>query len=217
MDRSIESIWKEGFLNKNALVAPKINDIYNRRSLHLIDRFQRTFKINYIYVIALALLHLGIGIIAGVPLVGLFLCILFIPLIITSRKRKARLSQIDKNVNSYLYLKSFHHWLEESISAFSKIYRIFYPLYFLGLILGVLFSSFFEIFLGDTLINTILKDPDIGLTTGWPIFWAAPLIILLILVAIYSEKIYQKDLESIYGGMIRRLEELIRDMEALRK
>ena len=217
MDKSIESIWKEGFLNKNALVAPKINDIYNRRSLHIIDRFERTFKINYIYVIALAILHLVIGIIAGVPLIGTFLLLLFIPLIIASRKSKASLSQIDKNVNSYLYLKSFHHWLQESISAISKVYRFFYPLYFLGLILGVLYTSFFKLFFEDNLINTILKDPDIGLSTAWPIFWVTPLVILLILVAVYSKKIYQKDLEAVYGGMIRRLEELIHDMEELRK
>ena len=217
MDKSIESIWKEGFLNKNALVAPKINDIYNRRSLHIIDRFERTFKINYIYVIALALLHLVIGIIAGVPLIGLFILLLFIPLIVVSRKGRASLRQIDKNANSYLYLNSFHQWLQKCIADISKVYRFFYPLYFLGLILGVLYTSFFENFLEDNLINTILKDPDIGLSTAWPILWAAPLVILLILVAIYSEKIYQKDLEVVYGGMIRKLEELIHDMEELRK
>ena len=28
MEKSIESIWKEGFLKSDALVAPKLNDLY---------------------------------------------------------------------------------------------------------------------------------------------------------------------------------------------
>ena len=46
MEKSIESIWKEGFLEKDAMVAPKINNLYNQKSIHIIDKFKRMFKIN---------------------------------------------------------------------------------------------------------------------------------------------------------------------------
>ena len=46
MEKSIESIWKQGFLDNNAMVAPKLNNLYNQKSIHIIDKFKRMFKIN---------------------------------------------------------------------------------------------------------------------------------------------------------------------------
>ena len=48
MNKSIESIWQEGFLNEDALIAPQVNDLYNQKSRHLIDRFDRKFRNNLI-------------------------------------------------------------------------------------------------------------------------------------------------------------------------
>jgi hypothetical protein len=31
MTKSIEAMWKEGFVNEACLTAPKINDLYNRK------------------------------------------------------------------------------------------------------------------------------------------------------------------------------------------
>ena len=52
MEKSIENIWKEGFLKSDALVAPKINNLYNQKSIHIIDKFKRMFKINLIAIVA---------------------------------------------------------------------------------------------------------------------------------------------------------------------
>ncbi len=41
MDKSIETIWKEGFLRGDALVAPKVNDLYAQKSRHIVDKIQR--------------------------------------------------------------------------------------------------------------------------------------------------------------------------------
>lgn len=217
MEQSIESIWKEGFLEKEAMIAPRVNDLYNQKSLHLIDRFKRRFKINFWYVIGLAVFHLALGIIAGVPLVGIFLLLLFIPLIIRSQQSWKSLEQVDKSDNSYGYLTSFYGWLQNSMAGFGRIYQFFYPLYALGLILGVLFTRFFEVFFGNTLFNTIMNDPDIGRTTFWPVLLALPLFMMVFLAAYYSKRIYREDVQAVYGGLMRKLEELIADMEELRK
>jgi hypothetical protein len=216
MEKSIESIWKEGFLKKEALVAPKINDLYNQKSLHLIDRFKRRFQINFWYVIGLALLHLTLGIIAGVPLIGIFLFFLFVPLIIKSQKSWQSLKQVDKSRNSYSYLTSFYQWLQNSMAGFGRIYQFFYPLYTVGLILAIFFTGFFEVFLGDTLFNTIMNDPDIGRTTFWPVLFALPLLMVVWGAAFYSKRIYREDVRAVYGGLTHRLKELIADMEELR-
>jgi hypothetical protein len=51
MEKSIENIWKEGFLKSDALVAPKINNLYNQKSKHLTAKFERMFKINLIAIV----------------------------------------------------------------------------------------------------------------------------------------------------------------------
>ena len=35
MDNSIETIWKKGFLNSDALIAPKLNNLYNQKSQNI--------------------------------------------------------------------------------------------------------------------------------------------------------------------------------------
>ena len=46
MEKSIETIWKTGFLDSKALIAPKVNDVYTRKSEHGIDKFKRMFGFN---------------------------------------------------------------------------------------------------------------------------------------------------------------------------
>ena len=51
MKNSIEAIWKEGFLNEKSLVAPKINDLYNQKSKHVVEKVKRRFRVNLIFII----------------------------------------------------------------------------------------------------------------------------------------------------------------------
>lgn len=55
MKNSIEENWKEGFLNEKSLVAPRINDLYNQKSKHLVDRMKRIFRVNLIVIVILAI------------------------------------------------------------------------------------------------------------------------------------------------------------------
>ena len=66
MERSIENIWKEGFLKSDALVAPKINNLYNQKSIHIIDKFKRMFKINLIAIIAFSFIFLIVSFFVGI-------------------------------------------------------------------------------------------------------------------------------------------------------
>lgn len=71
MEKSIESIWKEGFLNKDALVAPKIMDLYNKKSIHIIDKFKRMFKINLIAIVVFSSVFLVVSFFIGIPIMGI--------------------------------------------------------------------------------------------------------------------------------------------------
>lgn len=46
MEKSIETIWKEGFMKNEALVGPKVTNLYNQKSIHFIDKYKRMFKTN---------------------------------------------------------------------------------------------------------------------------------------------------------------------------
>ena len=46
MRKTIEAAWRDGFLNPDALVVPKVNDLYTRKSMHIADRIQRMQRIN---------------------------------------------------------------------------------------------------------------------------------------------------------------------------
>ena len=51
MRKTIEATWREGFLDPDALVAPKVNDLYTRKSTHIVDRIQRLQRINEIAIV----------------------------------------------------------------------------------------------------------------------------------------------------------------------
>jgi len=167
MKKSIEEIWKEGFLNNNALVAPKINDFYNQKSNHIIDKMIRMFRWNQYYVILLMVVHLAIGFVAGVPPVGIFLATLFIPLIVFGKK--------------------------------SFIYKVFYPLYFIGLVSLVLFNDFF----GTQLKDYIMNNSNTYMVGGLPIIWISLGVLLLVVVSYFSEPLYRLDLNAVYGRKLK--------------
>src|SRR6187455_2329223 len=55
MEKSIEAIWKEGFLNEKSLVAPKINDLYNQKSKDLVDKMKRMYRKTLIALISMSI------------------------------------------------------------------------------------------------------------------------------------------------------------------
>jgi len=86
MEKSIENIWKEGFLKSDALVAPKINDLYNQKSIHIIDKFKRMFKINLIAIVAFSFFILIVSFFVGIPLMGSIFFVALTVLVIINKR-----------------------------------------------------------------------------------------------------------------------------------
>ena len=191
MERSIETIWKEGFLQSDALVAPKVNNLYTQKSHHLVDKFKRMFSRNITYVIILAFVHLGICLIAGIPVIGAVLFLLFIPLIIACKQEMRKMEDVDSSLSSYQFLKTFDTRLKSAIKRFGKIYQVFYPIYFPSIVLGIAFTNFF----GKeeaSIIEKIMNDPGTSMMYGLPILWVAALAFLMVVAAIFSQKLGNK-------------------------
>ena len=213
MKKSIESIWKEGFLNKDVLIAPQLNDLYNQKSIHFVDKYQRVFKINMKAIVGGSLLLLGITFLVGIPVMGIGFFFILNSLVIVDRKLLSELTKIDKNENSYLFLKSFEQWLKKKHAVNRRMATFYYPLFFIFIVLGFWFNtnapfSFMNVFEAMG-INNVSEN----ITLCWMI--AFP--IIAILLGIFGGKLYDWDVKMVYGAMYQKLDEMIKDMETLRR
>jgi len=217
MEKSIESIWKQGFLNSDALVAPKLNNLYNQKSIHLIDKFKRMFRINLNAIVAGSILFLGISYWVGIPIMGIGFFLTLCIIVIVNRKLYRGLNKIDKNESSYHYIKAFDNWMKQQISVNRIMSRFYYPLFFLSTVLGFWHSHFNGKLLGEAITNKLLLSyPSIKLIFGVPLFIILGVVLLMVLLSYFGGKIYHWDFKLVYGGVLRKLDEIIVDMETLK-
>ena len=217
MEKSIEDIWKEGFLKSDALVVPKINNLYSQKSIHVIDKFKRMFKINLIAIVAFSFVFLFVSFIVGIPITGVMFFVTLSILVFINKKLLNGLDRIDKGVSSYQYLKTFNEWIKKQISINKKFSRFLYPTIFMSMILGFWFKDAEGMPLGERLVNEVLIGfPDIYLIHGIPLIGIAIALLILVLLGFFGGQIYKWDLNIVYGRVFRKLEELMTDIESLR-
>jgi hypothetical protein len=212
MTKSIERVWKEGFVDETDLTAPKINDLYNRKSQNIVDKLQGMFALNIKAVIWGSVFMLFMMTLIGAPFLGLYLFCLIVPLINIAKKELNKSVNLSKGQSSYNYLMSFDTWLKSSIKTYSAYYKVFYPMFFLGMAIQGIFSN-----IGGKLIALLVEAlPTSLMILGLPYYLIIALIILTLIVARYAEALYQWDLNIVYGRQFNKLEELIADMKELR-
>jgi hypothetical protein len=217
MERSIENIWKEGFLKSDALVAPKINNLYNQKSIHIIDKFKRMFKINLIAIVVFSFVFLIVSFFVGIPITGVMFFITLSILVFINKKLLNGLDKIDMGISSYQYLKVFNQWVKKQVSINEKISKFLYPIIFISMILGFWFKDAQGIPLGKRLVNEVLKAfPDIYLVYGIPLIGIVIALLITILLGFFGGRIYKWDLNIVYGRVFRKLKELMTDIESLR-
>lgn len=216
MEKSIENIWKEGFMNSELSSIPKIDDIKSLQSLYFVDQFKKSYQTNIIVLTATATLILLAAVIGGVPFTGLFLFMLFASLAILGRKELNKLDRINMGIDCYEYLQNVDHWLKALLARFQKIYRFWIPLFFLAGCWGILHTNFFVPFIGETLIDKIVSNPGTYVLSGLPILWILGIVLAAIGLSFFADQFFKREMKSIYGEQISRLDQLLREMEELR-
>ncbi len=217
MEKSIEDIWKEGFLKSDALVAPKINNLYNQKSIHIIDKFKRMFKINLIAIVAFSFVFLIVSYFVGIPITGAIFFVTLTVLVIINKRLLDGLEKIDKGISSYQYLKAFNQWIQQQVAINKRFSTFLYPIIFLSMIIGFWFKDAEGIPLGKRLVSEVLYGfPDIYLIQGIPLIAIIVIILIVGLLAFFGGRIYQWDLNLVYGRVFKKLEELMADIENLR-
>ena len=218
MEKSIETIWKEGFIKNDALVAPKLNDLYNQKSIDIVEKFKRMYKINRIAIVAFAILIMPLSYITRMIYMGIPMSLLFIAVTIIAQKFSKKLDTIDKNTSSYEYLSSFDKWVKDMIALNSKLSTFMYPYVFMAMALGFWFIDIEGTILGDRFLNGFVSEfPTTYLVNGFPILLLIPFFLVIGILAFFGGKIGKWDINLVYGGILNKLEDLLSDMEELRK
>ena len=218
MEKSIETIWKEGFIKNDALVAPKLNNLYNQKSIDIVDKFKRMYKLNRIGIAVFAIIIIPLSYGTRMISMGILMSILFTVVFFIAQKYSKQLDQINKNTSSYEYLSAFNTWVKNMVALNSKLSTFMYPYIFIAMILGFWFIQIEDDTLGNMLINGIISEfPTTYLINGFPILLLIPFFIALGVIAFFGSKIGKWDINLVYGRILNRLENTLSDMEELRK
>ena len=211
MEKSIESIWKEGFLKNDALVAPKLNELYNQKSKHITDKLKRMFKLNLYAIVVMAVIVLISYTFLGVPIAGLFIALLLLGVLWLAVKQGKSLDSIEQSMTSYEYLTAFNNWIHNIISSNVKVMRFFYPLVFLASMAPI----WYALKNGDVTAK-IMEESDMSMLFGFPIVGLIGVSAVMLLMVIFGGAIYRWDVNLVYGRVFKKLESLVHDMEELR-
>lgn len=213
MKNSIEEIWKEGFLNEKSLVAPKINDLYNQKSIDLVDKMKRMYRINLTMFIIMAVVFPIMYYYLDVIWQGVVISILMLLSVGYSIREKRSIKTLDHGATSLDYLKSFDQLLKDALSKGEKVLRFTYPLYFL-IGLSIMWSAWNK---GPLTSKMYQKYPDVIFIGSVPLFaWIIAGVITLLMLY-FSNRIYRWDVRLIYGRVFDKLEETIAEMEKLKQ
>jgi len=213
MKNSIEDMWKEGFLNESSLIAPQVNDLYNRKSKHLIDKMIRMFRINYITIIVLSFVVVAVYYSVNAFWQGIVIAILLILTAVYSRHQMKGIKGLDQGATSYDYLRAFHGSLKSSLSKMEKVIRFTYPVYFV-LACSAIWVAWNEN--TELIEKTQQKFPDMTFVGNVPLFALILVGAITLLILIFSDKIYRWDMRLVFGRVFDKLDEIIAEMEKLR-
>ena len=212
MRKTIEATWREGFLNQDALVAPKVNDLYTRKSSHIVDRIQRMLRINQIAIVIGAPIMWALLSAAGIPYTGAIVCTAWVGLVVVRHLYIAKFDAPENSLDSYHYLKAFHGWLKDRMARSRRLQRHMYAVTFIALAIGIGASAN-----GQTLIRVIVEsNPGIRLVNGVPLVLIAAVLAAAIVVDLLGGVIFDFDINIVYRDVFRKLDEMVAEMEELR-
>jgi len=81
---------------------------------------------------------------------------------------------------------------------------------------AILQTNLFVPFLGETLMERIVENSGDYVWAGLPVFWVLGIVLIALLLSYFSDRLLQMEVKAIYGGLIKRLDDLLEELEKLR-
>ncbi|WP_420572163.1 hypothetical protein [Kordia sp.] len=205
MEKSIEHIWKEGFMNNDALVAPKIQNLYNQKSQHLGDKLMRMLHTEPKVLLMMAVVFLvgnyAIGNSFWSGSIASIWCIIWYFIV---KKQIQNIEEANKEVNCYDFLKSLHRLLLQSRNSVTKMLWIATPMLVLPMAIYTYYNQYDKNF-GEIFGVESLAYPNELLFAIVP------------LATVFSVVFYRFSFKLGYGPIADKLKLLIQDMESLKE
>lgn len=205
MEKSIEKIWNDAFINEQSLIAPKINDLYNQKSKTVINKIKRTYEIDNKGLIPMAIILAIVMSLFSEAIIGIYSSLLIVALYLFNKKLLNQFNTIDVKSDNLTYLKNYRKIISSITSSTKKLFVFAIPMAVLSIFL-IAFSikekSFLSKFISSD--TTFIEFFGIGF-------------LIAICVSIIGIIVFTLSTKILYSSLISRLDIIIKEMEELKE
>ncbi len=204
MEKSIKKIWDESFVNEDSLIAPKINDLYNQKSKSIINRIKRTYEFDNKGLIPMAILILIVMTAISEYIIGTYAAFLIISLFFFNKKLLSKFETLDIKSDTLTYLKEYRAITVAITKATKKLFVFILPLAVLSIFVIAFFikeQSFLSKFISKDM--SFLQIFGIGL-------------LVAVTISLICNAVYAISTRLLYGTLFSKLDDIIKEMEALK-
>jgi hypothetical protein len=200
MEKSIKDIWHNGFANHDIVAIPKVMDLYNKKSILLIDKIKRTYQIDNKALIPMAVVCGLVCGFLGHILLGLYVMLLLVVLFFTNKNLLQSLENIRITTNSYDYLVSYRNAIKKIVRTTNKIIVLIFPL--------AIIPIYWFVFKNTETYNNIIHEIE-------PLYLFLSVLGLAIIISLIGVFIYKISTKMLYGSYLHQLDALISDLDVL--
>lgn len=200
MEKSIETIWNEGFLRDEGISAPKVNNLYKRKSKLLLEKIKSTYRTDNKSIIPIALISLLAFGFLGHVILGIYLAGLMMGMFFLNKQKLNALEGIVINGNSYDYLLKYRESIKNIVRFYTRLLGLGLPVAgIIGYWLYFQNSKLYIQFLELEVLYIILIILAIGLG--------------LSAIGILA---YRLSTRILYGNLLHQLDAILEDLRELR-
>lgn len=203
MKKSIETIWRDGFLKATDLSAPRLNNLYNQKSQHITDSLIKKMRKEMWLMIPASIIPVIICIAVGNHFIWAIISFLIsIPWFFIAKKHYEEIKNIDYSDNCYDYLKQVKDNLTRITNFNQKLSVYSVPVILFPMLIYTYFNNI------DKTFGEIVGNAALGGSNLW-------IFLFLPIMTLFSYFLFKFMLRvgSSVGNKINRL---LIDMEELR-
>ncbi|OSY87268.1 hypothetical protein WH52_12470 [Tenacibaculum holothuriorum] len=205
MEKSIEKIWNDAFIDEQSLIAPKVIDIYNQKSKSIINKIKRTYEFDNKGLLPIAGITVIGGILLSETIIGAYGAFLILCLYVFNTRLLNRFNTIDVKSDNLTYLKSYRNIITSVTNATKKLFLFAIPLAVLSIFIlayTIKETSFLSKFISEE--TTLVQMTGIGF-------------LVAVAVGVIGMIVFKISTKLLYGTLISKLDDIINELETLKE